>query len=160
MQKELDPVEIYYAALLKKAKKFKVGIADYEWFDLSHTHFDMCGFGNYSYSEHRRHLEALFIAYDRARKELKKCKVPHQLFVLVHSEDSAQDALYIHTKNPNSNSQFPTPLLGKETFKVPEILAELVNTKDSSLLVNKHGKKKTYIIQPKQSLTHHSSGTG
>lgn len=80
-----------------------------EWFDFWHTHNDWDGKGNESWEKRQEHLTNLFKLFEVLITELKKKKLNHefQIFCYILPEDSAQDGVYIHTKNPNHDN-FPS----------------------------------------------------
>lgn len=105
----------YYAKLLKKTREFTVRMDQKKWCDLHHEHFDWDGRGNASRVHRIKHLNALLRALRRARAELAAYGQPHQVFAYVDLENSADDALYVHTPNPNG-TEFPNPI---ESVSVP-----------------------------------------
>lgn len=76
------------------------------WFDKWHTHFDWRGYGNDSFRRRKPHLDKLFRHFDILVDKTKELKTEFQLYVIILDFDSASDALFLHTPNPN-NSQFP-----------------------------------------------------
>jgi hypothetical protein len=81
------------------------------WFDLWHTHVDWRGEGNADPDVRRECLRALFAAWERVEVLAEKSGTPWQSWVVVHAEDSGQDAVYLHTPNPNRDN-FPYPFSG------------------------------------------------
>ncbi len=76
------------------------------WFDKWHLHFDKRGYGNNSFKRRKPHLDKLFRHFDLLVNQTKKLKTDFQLFVVIFDFSSYNDALYLHTPNPNS-SPFP-----------------------------------------------------
>jgi hypothetical protein len=76
------------------------------WFDLWHWHFDWNGFGNHSFKKRKPHLDKLFRHFEMLVESTKNFKTNFQLFALLFDNDSYDDAVYLHTTNPNS-SKFP-----------------------------------------------------
>lgn len=100
-----------------------------KWCDLHHEHFDWEGRGNASRAHRIKHLNALLRALRRARTELAAYGQPHQVFAYVDLENSANDALYVHTPNPNG-TEFPTPIESMSApVPAPALLAARVNTR-------------------------------
>lgn len=119
----------YYAKLLKKTREFAVRMDKKKWCDLHHEHFDWEGRGNASRAHRIKHLNALLRALRRARTELAAYGQPHQVFAYVDLENSANDALYVHTPNPNG-TEFPTPIESMSApVPAPALLAARVNTR-------------------------------
>lgn len=90
--------------ILREAEAFNVREAfDSEtWSDWGHTHLDWDGIGNYSPEIRILMLEAhakVFRAYARQCQNIGK---PFHLFFSLFKEDAGQDAVYLHTPNPNS----------------------------------------------------------
>ncbi|MFZ6663047.1 hypothetical protein [Peijinzhouia sedimentorum] len=76
------------------------------WFDNWHLHFDWKGFGNNSFKRRKPHLDKLFRHFDLLEEETKKLEKDFQLYAVVLDYDSASDALFLHTPNPNKEN-FP-----------------------------------------------------
>ena len=95
----------YYAALRREVSHYAVTLEP-PWFDLWHTHPDWLGQGNRSWEDRRRHLEAGFLMFRRVDDQLREWPVPHQVWFVIDAADSAQDAVYVHTPNPNAHN-FP-----------------------------------------------------
>jgi hypothetical protein len=76
------------------------------WFDNSHWHFDWKGYGNNSFKRRKPHLDKLFRHFDLLVDKTKELKSAFQLYAVLLDFDSSNDALFLHTPNPN-NSQFP-----------------------------------------------------
>ena len=141
------PDKRYYYRLRRTTRLFRVDVEGRKWFNLWHQHFDWNGFGDLSWRDRRAHLAALLQALTRARLELSRTDKPYQLFALVHTKDSANDALYVHTENPH-NTEFPCTLWGRKTEFLGPLLAGRVNLARYVVLVNAHGKGTSYVIQP------------
>lgn len=97
------------------SKKLKIGVSKDDWFSLWHTHFDWDGDGNENWDIRLKYLNEMIDAYHQAKEQLKQFPKPYQIWILIHENDSASDALYIHSSNPNSDN-FPVKL--KEITKV------------------------------------------
>jgi hypothetical protein len=95
----------YYQALQRESAQYSVTL-DPPWFDLWHAHPDWEGHGNRSWEDRRRHLEAGFLMFRRVLAQLRDWPVPHQVWLVIDAIDSAQDAVYVHTPNPNADN-FP-----------------------------------------------------
>jgi len=92
--------------LLEKATAVNIDTSGSSWYDLWHLHLDMEGAGNKNPEARRACLEALRSAYERALSQLSGWSKPNQSWVLVDPTDSGQDAVYVHTPNPNKQN-FP-----------------------------------------------------
>jgi hypothetical protein len=122
------PYPGYYRRLFREARQFRVNLRDKQWCDLWHQHFDWRGYGNHSHADHRHHLRALFLAFERARRELATQPIPHQIFLYISAGDAGSNALYVHTANPNG-TPFPRAFSGvRELRHVPGLLRGLCNT--------------------------------
>jgi hypothetical protein len=76
------------------------------WFDNWHLHLDWKGFGNKSFKRRKPHLDRLFRHFDLLQEETKQLKKDFQLYAVILDYDSASDALFPHTPNPNHDN-FP-----------------------------------------------------
>jgi len=77
------------------------------WFDLWHLHVDDNGKGNTDWSLREKSLEELVRLFHKLNEKLKEYPNQFQLWIEVYDNDCEDDAIYIHTKNPNSEN-FPT----------------------------------------------------
>lgn len=128
------PDHLYYFKLQREARSFRVDLARKQWCDHWHTHFDWDGFGNMGWAHRRRHLNALLVALGRARRELATCGMPCQLFATVHPRSSTDDAVYVHTENPNG-SPFPLDFGYATPLSVlPPLLSGKVSSNHYSVL--------------------------
>jgi hypothetical protein len=121
------PDREYYRGLRRKSGRFCVNLAAKNWCDLWHQHFDWEGFGDRGWVHRRKHVGVLLGALRRARVELSEHKEPYQLFALIYPHSSAEDAIYVHTPNPNG-SPFPIAFDGATLLHtLPPILAGRVD---------------------------------
>ncbi len=77
-----------------------------EWFDLWHTHSDWNGAGNRDPESRRVCLRALFSLWADAELLAEPLSCSWQSWLVIDPEDSGQDAVYLHTPNPNRDN-FP-----------------------------------------------------
>lgn len=76
------------------------------WFDLWHTHADWRGEGNGHAGVRRESIRALFAAWERIGTLVAVHPGPWQSWLVFDATDSGQDAVYLHTPNPNRDN-FP-----------------------------------------------------
>ncbi len=88
-------------AVLHTAQSVKISVSGASWYDLWHVHPDADGAGNEGADARRACLEALRVAYEHILGQLGSLRTPHQSWVLIDPADSGQDAVYVHTPNPN-----------------------------------------------------------
>jgi hypothetical protein len=100
----------YYKNLSIQNELDKITWLDFEktdtWFDNWHIHFDWYGYGNNSFRKRSPHLDKLFRHFDLLIEKTRNIKTDFQLYTIILDFDSASDALFLHTPNPN-NTQFP-----------------------------------------------------
>lgn len=100
----------YYKGLATRNNFDGAGSPDFAnpdgWFDYWHEHFDNKGYGNTSFKRRAPHLDMLFRHFDILVQKTKNLDKPFQLYAILLDYDSYDDALFLHTPNPN-NSQFP-----------------------------------------------------
>jgi|SRR5271165_935342 len=96
------------------------------WFELKHWHVDRLGLGNLSWRERRSHLAALFAVYRRVLAHTQGWSDPYECWLQIDAADSSQDAVFLQTPNPSSNT-FP---VGFDSVlwdgDIPERLREFV----------------------------------
>jgi hypothetical protein len=113
----------YYATLRKRSRDYTLRMDKKQWCDLHHQHFDWDGKGDTGFAHRIRHLNALLRALRNVRNELRSYQQPYQLFAYVDLKSSADDALYVHTPNPNG-TEFPCPIDSEsEPATAPPLLA-------------------------------------
>jgi len=83
------------------------------WFEFGHAHVDWNGDGNRSAKHRRRHLEAGLALFRRIHRTVREWNEPAQCWLAVDPLDSSQDAVFIHTRNPNEDN-FPFDFAGVE----------------------------------------------
>ncbi|MBI4855121.1 MAG: hypothetical protein HY818_00020 [Acetobacterium woodii] len=76
------------------------------WFDMWHTHPDWRGYGNISWKHRHQHLKALVRRFNYLKGKISEKADEFQVFMMVDINDSGQDAVFIHTANPNEEN-FP-----------------------------------------------------
>jgi hypothetical protein len=139
----------YYRKLLKKSRTFVVDLPTKKWCDLHHQHFDWAGKGNEGRIQRVRHLNAHLRALRRARLELQAQAKPFQLFAYIDLAASENDAVYIHTPNPNK-TPFPAELSClDEEAQPPPILACRVNKSLFRILKSSAPGSHVYYLLPR-----------
>jgi hypothetical protein len=89
------------------------------WYDLWHEHFDRRGHSRGRGRARCAHLRALFTAFERVLQQAADATGAVQVFVSIAPEARAeQDALYVHTPNPNG-THFPHEFAGVQWGAVP-----------------------------------------
>jgi hypothetical protein len=107
--KKLRGGKRYYSRLREKARTFTLDLQRDHWYDFWHEHFDRFGYSRRNCRVRAQHLSALFSAFRRVIAQLASATGPVQVFVSIAPESEAeQDALYVHTPNPNG-TPFPHP---------------------------------------------------
>ena len=96
----------YYRKLNRWATNFCIDTSPGHWYDLWHDHPDLEGVGNRSGRARAAHLRALFRAFRNLVQQTRTWDTPHQIFLSVCAANAGQDAIYVHTPNPNE-TQFP-----------------------------------------------------
>jgi hypothetical protein len=117
----------YYRGLDRRASSFAPNLGTGNWFDLYHTHFDWVGHGRRGARHRRQHLAALFAAFRQVAAQVRESDQPVQVWLSVAADHEVeQDALYVHSANPNG-TPFPYPFPGVEwNVHVPAFLSEFV----------------------------------
>ena len=95
------------AMKLEHADQFQLDGSEASWYDLWHTHVDSVDDGNGSNEARALALSALFTMFERAISQTKKWTKPANVWVLFVPGNSEDDALYVHTANPNGKVPFP-----------------------------------------------------
>ncbi len=82
---------------------------DNSWFDLYHIHIDFTGLGNKSWKSRKQHLDSLFLIAEKIEAKLSNYSTAFQYWIEISENDSCEDSIYIHTKNPNG-TEFPVSI--------------------------------------------------
>jgi hypothetical protein len=143
-----SPIATYYTGIWRKARTYRVNMARKGWCDLWHQHFDWDGAGNASWRDRRRHLAVLLHAFRRAQAELASFHGEHQVFAIVTPSDSASDAVYVHTPNPNG-TPFPVEPFGERVWSLPPLLAGRLDMRRYEVFGAGAGASRTYTIMRK-----------
>lgn len=80
------------------------------WFDGWHTHVDWEGEGNQDWESRKKFIDELVDFYYELQAKLRDYPNPYQLYIWILESDSAEDAIYIHTPNPNEDN-FPISIV-------------------------------------------------
>lgn len=78
-----------------------------DWFNEWHEHPDFYGHGNASLRIRKAHLRIALSALQDMRQKLQEKQIEHQIYMTIVLEDASQDALHVHTPNPDGT---PFPL--------------------------------------------------
>lgn len=100
------------------------------YFDFWHTHIDWEIEGNKSWELRQSFLEKLITEFENVKIELKKYPHNFQTWIVIDENDSGEDGIYIHTKNPNSDN-FPLKIQNSKSFtcKNKRLKQFITNTK-------------------------------
>lgn len=93
-------------ALHAAAGQFDLDVRAHNWWDLWHTHLDLNGYGNKISNLRQAYVSALLTMFLRSGQQLSAVQRDFQIFVAIDADDSSNDALYLHSPNPNA-SNFP-----------------------------------------------------
>lgn len=134
----------YYRRLRRQADTFAVHPTS--WYDLMHWHADWWGLGNLRWRERREHLAAVFTMFRRLIDETSNWTTPHQVWLAIDPYDSSQDAVYLHTRNPNEEN-FPYQFEGVTWgANVPERLREFITEPSWEFGRGEHPSYTTYFV--------------
>jgi hypothetical protein len=140
----------HYRKLLKKSRTFTVDLSAKKWCDLHHEHFDWDGKGNEGWVQRVRHLNAHLRALRRARLELNAQDKPFQLFAYIDLAASENDAVYVHTPNPNGTA-FPHVLSNCNGEALPPpLLARRVDRRLFKVLRSSEPSSHVYYLLPRE----------
>jgi hypothetical protein len=76
------------------------------WWDLWHYHPDRYGFGNLRWRFRREYVRAIGAVFGTIVHARNQFHTPFQAFIALYCVDAGQDAVYLHTPNPNGTA-FP-----------------------------------------------------
>jgi len=121
--------------------------SEQSWFDFYHLHIDDTGLGNRSWKARKQHLDVLFDLAGKVEAALQQYPKDYQYWIEIDEKDSVEDAIYIHSKNPNG-SIFPIRLNFDNEVEVRKTtLLEYLRERDYQVekkeLVNANGKAGT-----------------
>ena len=124
--------------------RFPIGA---EWFDLWHAHVDWDGEGNRGPESRRVCLRALFAAWADAELLAGELLCSWQSWLVIDSRDSAQDAVYLHSPNPNREN-FPYLFEGVSWgAESPAWLAEFIDPIDAELGRSEYDESVLYWVR-------------
>lgn len=98
----------YFRNLEKEAslEAHDLDFSDASWFDFWHTHLDFYGRGNESVRYRKFHLQASYHLMMTLNARLREWNQPFQVWMEISQHDSAMDAVFVHSRNPN-DTHFP-----------------------------------------------------
>ena|SRR5688572_17580 len=142
----------YYRGLERRAARFSFDLSAGNWFDLHHTHFDWVGHGRRGTRHRRRHLTALFTAFRRVVDQARASGRPLQVWLSVAADHEVeQDALYLHSANPNG-TPFPYPFSGVEwSVEVPPFLRDFVGDGSKEIGYLEYEGQPQYVVRERGS---------
>jgi len=116
----------YFLRLIKDAKQFSISPSPDDWWDFWHYHSDWTGLGNISIRSRCEHLKALLLVFEKINSAKTQFTTPFQSWIILNCQDSSQDAVFLHTPNPNG-TQFPAlyPEISWGTKELDPILSEI-----------------------------------
>ncbi len=95
-----------FRKIIRNAKGFSLSVNQEDWYDMGHYHMDWEGYGNITWKVRLKHIEALCLIYKECANVLEAYPKPYQLWIYLNQKDSGQDAVFIHTPNPDHDN-FP-----------------------------------------------------
>jgi len=115
----------YWASIVKELDQVFESIDTDSWFDYWHTHPDWRGKGNSKPENKVRVIELTYQYLIVAESLMKHRNASAQCFAIIH-EDTADNAIYIHTENPNG-TDFPFDFERVEWLDKYEVLSDIVD---------------------------------
>jgi hypothetical protein len=107
-------VQLCYSKDMDADNKMERTVASYDftrhlgnWFDMWHTHLDWYGHGTDNPVLRQKYLLETIKTFDAFCSQLEQYPHPFQAWILVDLVDSSEDAIYIHSPDPHSDSPFP-----------------------------------------------------
>ena len=151
-QRKLRGARRYYRGLERRAAAFSPDLRGGNWFDLYHTHFDWLGHGRRGEAHRRQHLTALFTAFHRVAEQARTSGRPLQVWLSIAADHEVeQDALYVHSANPNG-TPFPYPFPGVEWgVPVPRFLQGLVDEATHDVGYFEYEGQRQYVVRERVS---------
>lgn len=87
------------------------------WFDFWHTHVDWDGKGNKDWKTREKYLNELLKTFNELKVKLQDYPNDFQLWIMIDENESGDDCVYIHTKNPNADN-FPLKVKADNKNKI------------------------------------------
>lgn len=118
----------YFKNIRSFADHFQLNVEEDAWYDFWHMHLDIWGLGNHSPKIRREHVRAHLRLYHNVLDSLRHYPKPYQTWICLCEEDTGQDAVYVHTPNPNG-TRFPLPFdFVQWGCSLPPLLRDLIDT--------------------------------
>ena len=133
----------------REIRYFKLDFGAQPWFDLWHTHVDWDGHGNENSAERKKYLAQLFSCFEQLQDVAADNLAEHQVWCIV-CEDSREDAVYLHSPNPNVDN-FPYEFEGVYwQDEIPDLIVEFFDQKKMRLgKYDCNNGETIYYIKPK-----------
>jgi hypothetical protein len=134
--------------LQSRIRRVKLHIGEADWYDLWHTHLDVnWGEGNKSKTRRRLCISAHMALHAKVITQINRLPRPWQCWVMIDTKDSFQDAVYLHTPNPNHNN-FPLDFSWvKWGAATPDLLKGLVDEQKYEIGKVKHKRYPIYCVR-------------
>jgi len=139
----------YFCNIWTQVNTFHLELDNETWFDSYHIHLDWNGVGNESSKIRREHIKAYLTLYERVLNQLKMFEKPYQSWILIHGEDAGQDAVFIHTPNPNDDN-FPLKIDKLNwNCNIPKTFSDLIEREEFNVGYYNSAFGDGYVIQSK-----------
>jgi len=120
------------------------------WFDFWHIHIDWDGDGNKNWNLRETFLNKLLAEFENVKSELKNYPNEYQTWILIDENDSGEDGIYIHTKNPNAEN-FPLKVQANKNIKcLNQKLSDFMKRTDLEIIGFKHEKGNYFYLTDKK----------
>lgn len=127
---KLRGIKKYFLKLDKLVESTNLSFTENDWYDLWHTHYDWNGYGNKNRKYRNEHLKTGIKVFKKILNQAKMFTKPYQCWMAINKNDSSQDTIYFHTKNPNHDN-FPYDLTKIVwSNKIPSLLNNLLKEEE------------------------------
>ena len=105
-KKKFRNPERYFRKAIAQAERFAIKPQPDDWWAYWHTHADWDGRGNANWKYRREFLRALAIVFEKIASAKNEFSTPFQTWLHVSGRNAGDDAVYLHSVNPNE-APFP-----------------------------------------------------
>lgn len=138
------------AHLLAKYESVALDPNPSSWYDLWHTHVDWRSEGDRSPKKRQVFLQVLFTLFRRLASQARQ-RTACQVWLLVYPANSGQDAVFVHTPNPNHDN-FPFSFEHVTwSITVPSLLAHWIDLEEEEVGESRFEGEQVYWVRKKLS---------
>lgn len=151
MKKRTRDLKKHYRNIERTLRDFNIDLSEESWYRMWHIHLDWDGITSLSDKHRKIHILYYTKILNKINDQTRRNKRDFQTWIYLDGGDGTNDALYIHTRNPEDDFPYCLDNIEWDT-EIPPILIGLLDLSTFYIWKFK-GKKEnmpSYIIQKRE----------